>query len=385
MSIALPVPTVQDVDRIAGGAEPVRRNLQITLCYSDLSDALGALMPGNANWCTFAVWASKQAGVTIRDEDLERALRARLLRSGVLQGTILRLIDLVGGSVEHHVHVLAKVIADFGPFRRSSEAVARGNRKVYEEIGREFARFLPLVAKGRQESRDAIDEFCSALRPGAPPDGQQLLRDAFHAYYRARFDPDPDRAAQLALLANLKIGFHEQNRLQPEIAEALDAVVVPPAALQDLVHDAVVEQLPLFGRLTRFLLPWIRRRYKALAADIAEELAQVAEDVATQHLMSIMLPPDRILSLAHDLDLPIPLALQTLTNEDLVALLSPLEPTPGSLAGTGARDWADLDERMRFIAALFRCEQQDALLFGWPFTTQQIERIRGGAIPEGPL
>ena len=384
MTVA-PTPTLADVERIAGGAEPVLRNLQITLCYADLSGAMGAVLPANANWCTFAVWASKQAGVTIRDEDLERAVRARLVRSGVLRGPILRVIELVGGTVEHHVQVLAKLIADFGPFRRSSDAVARGNKKVYEEIGREFARFLPLVAEGRQESRAAIDEFCNELRPGAPPDGQGLLRDAFHAYYRARFDPDPDACAQLALLANLKIGFHEQSRLQPEIAEALDAAVVPPAELQDLVHDAIVEQLPLFGRLMRFALPWIRRRYKALAAEIAAELADVAEDVATQHLMSIMLPPDRILSLARDLDLPIPAPLETLRNEDLVALLAPLEPTPGSLEGTGARDWADLDERMRFIAALFRCEQQDALLNGPPFTAAQIERIRAGAVPDGQL
>ena len=123
------------------------------------------LLPANANWCTFAVWASKQAGVTIRDEDLDRAVRARLVRSSVLRGPILRVIELVGGTVEHHVQRLAKLIADFGPFRRSSDAVARGNKKVYEEIGREFARFLPLVAEGREESRAAIDGFCGELRP----------------------------------------------------------------------------------------------------------------------------------------------------------------------------------------------------------------------------
>ena len=134
-------PTVQDVEQIAGGAQPVLRNLQITLCYSDLSGVM--LVPGNANWCTFAVWASKQAGVMIRDEDLVRALRMRLARSSVLQGPILRLIELVGGSIEQHVQRLAKLIVDLGPFRRSSGAVARGNKKVFEEIGREFARFLP--------------------------------------------------------------------------------------------------------------------------------------------------------------------------------------------------------------------------------------------------
>ncbi len=359
------------------------RNLQITLCYSDLSGAMP--VGGNANWCTFAVWASKQAGVTIRDEDLVRALRARLARSSLLQGPIMRLIELVGGTIEQQAQLLAKVIADFGPFRRSSAAVARGNKKVFEEIGREFARFLPLVAEGREEGRAAIDGFCGELRAGPPPDGQGLLDDAFRAYYRARFHPEPGVCAQLMLLANLKAGFHEQTRLQPEIAEALDAAVVPPDELQGPVRDFIVKQLPLFGRLMRFALPWVRRRYEALAREIAAEAARIAEDVATQHLLSIMLPPDRILPLARDLDLRFPAALQTLTNEDLIALLAPLGPTAGSLTGSGARDWVDLDERMRYIAALFRCEQQDPLLFDRPFTGAQIELVRAGQVPAGDL
>jgi hypothetical protein len=40
---------------------------------------------------------------------------------------------------------------------------------------------------------------------------------------------------------------------------------------------------------------------------------------------------------------------------------------------------------MRYIAALFRCEQQDPLLAGGPFTAAQIESIRAGAIPSGEL
>ena len=41
--------------RIAAGTDPVLRNLQITLSYSDLSIAISAVfMPVNASWCTFA-------------------------------------------------------------------------------------------------------------------------------------------------------------------------------------------------------------------------------------------------------------------------------------------------------------------------------------------
>lgn len=374
------IPTVEDVDRIAAGASPVLRNLQITLSYSDLSRAVHALVASNANWCTFAVWASKQAGVTIRDEDLLRVARQRLRESATLLGPIGKVIDLVGGAHADHVDSIAELLGSVEPFRRASDAVARGNRKVYEEIAREFARFLPVIAAGVPSDQAAIEAFCSEFRPGPPPDGQQLLDDAFRAYYRARLTPDAGAAAQLVLLANLKVGFHEQTRLQPEIKQAMDAGTDSLEDLQRLVRDAIVVELPLLPRLARFL-PWIRRRYDALAAEIAAEAARVAEEVITEHLMSITLPPARILSLGRDLDLPIPAALEQLDNAELLALLEPLQAP-----GTGGRDWADLRYRMRYIAALFRAEQQDAeLLDALPFSPGQIDRIRAGALPSGDV
>ena len=253
-------------------------------------------------------------------------------------------------------------------------------RRSYEEIAREFARFLPVIASGRRADPSAIDAFCAGLRPGPPPDGQQLLADAFRAYYGARFTTDYVKAAQLVLLANLKVGFHEQTRLQPEIKAAIDAGVDPsrrPAASRQELADRPVA-VP--SRVLRFWLPWVRRRYDALVRAIAGEAAHVSEEVVTEHLMSITLPPARVLPLGRDLDLPVPAALEHLDNADLLALLAPL----GS-AGGGAPDWADLHYRMRYIAALFRCEQQDPALLGPPFTDEQIESIRGGAVPSGDL
>ena len=65
------IPTTVDVDRIAALSEPVIRNLQITQCYHELAAAMAARVSG-ANWCTFATWASRQAGQTIRQEDFAR-------------------------------------------------------------------------------------------------------------------------------------------------------------------------------------------------------------------------------------------------------------------------------------------------------------------------
>ena len=72
-------PTPADVIRIAALADPIARNRQITQAYHDLAVALARRLPGGANWCAVATWASRQAGQSIRGEDLRQAL-ARLVR-----------------------------------------------------------------------------------------------------------------------------------------------------------------------------------------------------------------------------------------------------------------------------------------------------------------
>ena len=67
------VPTVGEVDAIAAMDDPIVRNLRITQCYHELSRCVAVRVAPGANWCTFATWASRQAGQTIRGEDLERA------------------------------------------------------------------------------------------------------------------------------------------------------------------------------------------------------------------------------------------------------------------------------------------------------------------------
>jgi hypothetical protein len=57
--------------------------------------------------------------------------------------------------------------------------------------------------------------FAAGLRPGPPPDGQAYLREAFTHYQHQRHESDGGTRAAWILLANLKIGLHEQTRLQP--------------------------------------------------------------------------------------------------------------------------------------------------------------------------
>lgn len=54
MNITQPIPTVDEVQRIVNIQDPKIRNLQITQCYSELSNVLTWRTGLAANWCTFA-------------------------------------------------------------------------------------------------------------------------------------------------------------------------------------------------------------------------------------------------------------------------------------------------------------------------------------------
>ena len=117
------------------------RNRQVTLGYYALSQRFKNRIPEDANWTTFATWASAQAGRTIRKEDLLRTLERRLGDSPVVR----RIVD---GPLRISAKFLLRAVLQLNPFERSSQAVARGNIKVYEEIGAEIAKFLSLVDPG---------------------------------------------------------------------------------------------------------------------------------------------------------------------------------------------------------------------------------------------
>jgi hypothetical protein len=174
-----PVPSVDEVERIAAIANPVIRNLEITYCYSRLAAAFAARNGEGANWCTYATWASRQAGRTVRGEDLleqlERSLGdrrwllhpiatlwRRLLRRGLFQRET-RIGRLTGA-----LHT------PFDAFERASAAVARGNLRVFEEIGFEFARYLHECPPDAAVESPPFRRFLDTLRPGDPPEGQAL-------------------------------------------------------------------------------------------------------------------------------------------------------------------------------------------------------------------
>jgi hypothetical protein len=389
-------PTVDEVRRIARIANPVLRNLEITHCYARLAAAFAARGRGQspglspsaegANWCTYATWASKQAGSTIRGEDLVDEVARRLVRERWLLHpfrTLWRRL-LRRGLFERDTRLgrlTAELNTPFDAVERASDAVARGNLKVFEEIGLEFARYLHECPADDPAGSDACRRFLEGLRPGEPPDGQLYLRRAFVRYMQARHEPDARLRTELTVLANLEIGFHEQTRLQPEILAALDAA---SATKTDLGHRALVAAFPTAARLW----PAVRRPAAALfgvvAARVQRAAARVAREVITDSFM-VLAVPDRVLALGTHLADPYPDALRDPRHEELLELLGRFEPAPPADDDCGARDWSDLQQRMHYIVHLFCAFHLSESLARPPFTPAQVASVGRGVVPDGAL
>jgi hypothetical protein len=379
-------PSVDEVRRIAAIADPVVRNLEITHCYSRLAEAFAARDGEGANWCTYATWASRQAGRTIRGEDpLEQlgrklgerrwllhpfaTLWRRLLRRGLFQRET-RLGRLT-----------AELHTPFDAFERASDSVARGNLRVFEEIGLEFARWLQECPPDSPADSDPCRQFLERLRPGDPPEGQRYLRQAFARYERRRHERAPKARAELAVLANLEIGFHEQTRLQPEIREALDAAY---ATQEDLGRRALEAVFPSAARWW----PLLRRPAAAavgmFAAGAQRAASRLAREVITESFLVLSLP-GRVLMLSAHLTDAYPDALREPADAELRELMARFEPVPPARDDCGARDWSELRQRMHYIVHLFAAFHLSDDLARAPFTPEQVASFRRGVVPDGDL
>jgi hypothetical protein len=379
-------PTVAEIDSIAHIQQPIIRNLKITQCYYELSKAFAARTGDRANWCTFAVWASKQAGQTIRREDLLRTLEARLQMEPEVEQT-LRLIATLAkklGARQNFEQIRNSALGSLliTVVDRASNAVSWGNKKVFEEIARQFARFMATCYADTTYTKTKIDDFCGQLLPGGPPNGQAYLHTAFTRYYESFFIEDPKQKAELQLLANLEIGFHEQTRLQPEIEASLNAAAIDPVQVKEHLMRILFPDKDYAGRLWLFFQNLFQQTSlldKAIETLVIKTQHHLRK-LLTFHLMTITIPPDRCLRLGQDLTTDFPVYLRELVYPDLLLLLKKIDPTQNSLVQSGASDWANLLERLHYIADLFRCYFDAKELFDPPFTEDQILALKAGSL-----
>lgn len=384
-------PSVEEVDRITALPDLALRNLHVTQGYYELSTALALRLGPCSNWCTFAIWASKQAGQTIRREDFADLLEQKLAAAPELAqafGEVFEAVARFGSRLDRlktrifGQRLLLSVVLD-----RASDAISRGNTKVFEEIGREISRFLATFADEASFDGDRIARFVEPLRPGDPPDGQGYLRRALTHLYEALFATDTKTRAEKILLANLEIGFHEQTRLQPEIQDALEAAMPDREELRRHLLRMVLPGAGLLLRL-RLRLPRVLRHTGPLdrALDrLFETFQGVLRRAVTEALMRLEFPDGAVLQLSRDLRRSFPSSVRTIADPELRSLLAKIDPTADSIRGSGAEDWADFPERMHYIADLFRGFQEEPSLSSPPFTPDQVAILKVGRRPSGRL
>lgn len=363
------LPDEEEIQRIVQESNPVLRNLLITQAYYRISRGLAEVMDeNNVNWSTFATWASKTAGRSIRNEEVPRFFLNAL---GFEEQLLEHLGPVLHGLLERF-GILARVRhAVYGVLQEVSSQVAEGNLKVFAELAPVFCDFIQTM---RSDARERLAEFSARLRPGATEQGgQDLLRAAFGNYAEAMQSPSGNDRAELILLGNCRIGLHEQTRLQPNIQGAM---VAP-------IHELFVKHLKL--RLPFGLRGPVAIVLRVLLRHFLRDLSTAWEEVATRYAMNLALPDGQEISLGRDVPLlpsGRPEELERLEQPELVELFHRFA---SAREGSAANNWARLEDRMGFIVELFRSRQQDRDLFDQPFTVEQTLALESGQVPTGVL
>lgn len=383
-----PLPTEETAHAIAALPDAVQRNLQITQTYHELTVALTHLLGSeNVTWCAFGTWASKTAGQFIRGDEADRMVRLYVQQADFIErklSGLQRVLAWFEPSPALKETFVAQAL-DSVPAEISRQ-IGAGNVKVFAELGPLFARFLADFADCPAYDQARLDVFLARLRPGpAENDGQDLLIQAFTQYHQAMFAPHAQAKAEHILCANLLVGFHEQQRLQPQIVAGMEAPLENEFE-SNFVRRAneIIRQKapPGISRLIQLL--W-RRRLKGVSRHIADDW----REISTRWIMTIALPTET-LRLGMDVPplpngRPFPADLTTLQLAALTAVLATVDRTPNSAHRSAARDWGNLADRMNYIADLFRSRQQEASLYQQPFSDAQVEEIRHGRVPPAPL
>jgi hypothetical protein len=370
---------------VALDSQPVLRNLLITQCYHDLSSEIARVLgAGNANWCTYATWASKTAGRFIRNDEVPALFRKLLEDShGFRKGTQ----RVSRGLFNFHPETS---FADIDLFDVAEETVGEvsgqitaGNLKVFSELAPVFARFVHLFDGGSLD-KTAAQRLLDSLKVGpSSRDGQSLLKEALEHLLAAAQESDPVAKAQHMLVANAQTGLHEQIRLQPYIAGSLNAPI--ENTLERIWHERSAK------KADESLLGRIHALWDRLGTTVVHDAKSIWNLFSAEELMTLTVP-GQVLRLGDALPpaapgRPLyPEPLVNLSNYDAIELLEQYDALDTEGEGyVGASDWTLLTQRMRYIIALFRSRQQESSIQQQPFSPTQLELLWADKVPPAPL
>ena len=384
--ITLPIDAT-GVAAVSAIEDPALRNLWITQSYADFSARLSRALGGpNLTWCGFGVWASDTAGQSIRRQEIPGVIADVLGASDGHQACIdaanrrlraLRFLHVVPAL--EHVHVLRTFD---GAIDAVSDHIAHGNTLVYGELAPLFVVFLERIetsgdpATLTDEDVDAV--LATAVDGPVPPD----VLAAFRWYRRALVAPDEQRRAFAVLAGNVLAVAHEQQRLQADVVDAMDAGLV---TARQVIDELMPHRTPD---------PVVAVVAKAAGPPLQDVIDSVWGGTMTRLLMTLRVP-GAALRLRDDLPpLPdgqrFPADLAELLDDpeelaEAVGVFGAWDRTHGTGRHEGAHDWGVLRDRMNYIVNLFRSRQQDPTLTAAPFSPEQLATMQAMHMPDGPL
>lgn len=227
-----------------------------------------------------------------------------------------------------------------------------------------------LIREPQQPHPEQFNAFLATIERDSTT-GEEFKR-AFTHLYAALFDSDAKRKAERIFMSNILIGLHEQTRLQDAIESAVTAPITRKL-------DALDQRWWLPG------IGLVRRIFASVIRDFEDDWQRLVTE-----LFLLLTLPNMRFDLSEDLP-PLPNGdlyppdLQTIVQPEANALIAELDYTPHTPRGSGARDWTRLSDRMNYVVDFFRSRQQEITLRDDPFTPEQVQLIRAGRLPGGPL
>jgi hypothetical protein len=211
--------------------------------------------------------------------------------------------------------------------------ILAGNRTVLEDIGLQTARFVDWLAQPAPDTPLVLADFVAGLPAEAA--GQTLLPQAFTHYFEARTATSPAAKQRATYLGNCFAVWHEHVRLEPYIQGAMPLII----------RRCVTQRLLQF--------------------DIGTLRLAVAQDV----------PVPAVLAEAASHSTPAVKLLRAISGDAVDGA--------ASFAGTAARDWTRIRERMRYVFALFHAFHTEPQVCLAPYAADQLAAIEAGHYPAG--
>jgi hypothetical protein len=303
------------------------RNHVITYSYERVGETLATHLGRNdVNWCSFAAWASRTVGHVLNEDELPGRLATGLRR-------VPAPIKLPALSV---ISVIRQAT-----FRRHRIALISGNTAVFQDVATHFMDLVAFIEPGATDVgfEDWLQTFSA---PPNRPEMQrelELLRDGFRLYRRASQLPLDDRRSELLYVAAVHVAAYEQLLLQPAIESAL------------------------FTSSTRSRIPFAPH---ALAARLLTQLMVV-------HV------PGGVVRISG----PLTAWPKVSTSEPIVDRQAPMTPEaqrifdrfPPLTQQEVVTNWADYDQRMRWIVEFFRRFHADGSFTDGPFAELEINNL----------